>query len=112
MGCIVQIMTMNAFIYTYAHIKFFLFVDEKLGKKKKGKLCSYLLSALAKYTTFCHRSNECCLRKYFGNFVSESLFLTSVGGTAESSALEKLNQLLHTVMDTWSITDSIRKSPV
>lgn len=58
MDCVVQIMTMNAFIFTYAHIKFFLFVDEKLGKKKKGKIYSYLLSASGKYTTFCRRSNE------------------------------------------------------
>lgn len=42
MGCIVQIMTMNAFIYTYAHIKLFLFVDEKLGKKKKAATCFQL----------------------------------------------------------------------
>lgn len=74
----------NAFIYTCAHIKFFLFVDAKLRKKKKGKLYSHLLSALGKYTIFCRRENEHWLRKYTGKFVAEGLCIASVGGTAES----------------------------
>lgn len=85
MDCAEQIMTMNTFIYTYAHVQIFLFVDKMLSKKQKGKLHSYLHPALAKFTTFRCRSNEHWLCKYSGKFVLEGLFVA----LAESPALEE-----------------------